>query len=198
MRTRPGWDPTALSQGPWDCGAAVGSGSPGSPCSLSVSISPLDLCTHSLSFLLNQLRVGSQGCGWASLLAQLVRNLPAMGEARVPSQDREDPLEKGKATYSSILAWRIPWTGEPGGLSSMGLQSWTQLSDWHTHTGLWVPAGLFFCRRCLLSRAGSGQSCARSPLLLMVSNASSRCSVPFTCPSLFPFRNHRWTEEILP
>ena len=47
---------------------------------------------------------------WVSLVAQLVRNLPAMQEARVPSRDREDPLEKGKATHSSILAWRIPWT----------------------------------------------------------------------------------------
>ena len=41
----------------------------------------------------------------------------------------EDPLEEGMATHSSILAWRIPWTEEPGGLQSMGLQSWTQLSD---------------------------------------------------------------------
>ena len=47
---------------------------------------------------------------WASLVAQLVRNLPAMRETLVRSLGWEDPLEKGKATHSSILAWRIPWT----------------------------------------------------------------------------------------
>ena len=46
---------------------------------------------------------------WASLVAQLVKNLPAMQETWVLSLGREDPLEKGKATHSSILAWRIPW-----------------------------------------------------------------------------------------
>ena len=47
---------------------------------------------------------------WASLVAQLVKNLPAMQETWVRSLRWEDPLEKGKATHSSILAWRIPWT----------------------------------------------------------------------------------------
>ena len=47
---------------------------------------------------------------WASLVAQLVKNPPAMWETRVQSLAREDPLEKGMATHSSILAWRIPWT----------------------------------------------------------------------------------------
>ena len=61
----------------------------------------------------------------ASLVAQLVKNPPAMGETCVWSLGREDPLEKGKATHSSILAWRIPWTEEPGRLQSMELQSWT-------------------------------------------------------------------------
>ena len=55
-------------------------------------------------------------------MAQLVKNLPAMGETWVQSLGWEDPLEKGKATHSSILAWRIPWTEDPGGLQSMGLQ----------------------------------------------------------------------------
>ena len=64
-----------------------------------------------------------------SLMAQTVKNLPAMQETPVRSLGREDPLEKGMATHSSILAWRIPWTEEPGGLQSMGLQSWTQLSN---------------------------------------------------------------------
>ena len=57
-----------------------------------------------------------------SLVAQTVKNLPAMWESRVHSLGTEDPLEKGMATYSSILAWRIPWTEEPGGLQFMGLK----------------------------------------------------------------------------
>ena len=55
----------------------------------------------------------------------MVKNLSAMQEIRVRSLGREDPLEKGMATHSSILAWRIPWAEEPGGLQSIGSQSWT-------------------------------------------------------------------------
>ena len=55
-------------------------------------------------------------------MAQIVKKLPAMQETRVQSLGQEDPLEKGMATLSSILAWRIPWTEEPGGLQSMGWQ----------------------------------------------------------------------------
>ena len=62
-------------------------------------------------------------------MPQLIKNPPAKQEARVQSLGREDPLEKGMATHSSILAWRIPWTEEPGGLQSVGLQSQTRLSD---------------------------------------------------------------------
>ena len=58
----------------------------------------------------------------ASLVAQRVKNLPALQETRVQSLGPEDPLEKGMATHSSILAWSIPWTEEPGGLQSMGSQ----------------------------------------------------------------------------
>ena len=58
---------------------------------------------------------------WTSLFDKMVRNLPAVGETQVQSLGREDPLEKGMATHSSILAWEIPWTWEPGGLQSMGL-----------------------------------------------------------------------------
>ena len=58
----------------------------------------------------------------ASLVAQTEMNLPAVWETQVQSLDWEDPLEKGKGTHSSILAWRIPWTEEPGGLQSKGLQ----------------------------------------------------------------------------
>ena len=52
----------------------------------------------------------------------MVKNLPAMQETPVQALAQEDLLEKGMATHSSILAWRIPWTEEPGGLQSMGLQ----------------------------------------------------------------------------
>ena len=52
----------------------------------------------------------------------MVKNLPAMQEIRVLSLGQEDALEKGMATHSSIPAWRVPWTEEPGELQSMGLQ----------------------------------------------------------------------------
>ena len=55
-------------------------------------------------------------------MAQTVKNLPAMWETQTRSLGREDPLEKGMATHSSVLYWRIPWTEEPGGLQFMGLQ----------------------------------------------------------------------------
>ena len=58
----------------------------------------------------------------ASLVTQLVKSLPIMWETRVQSLGQEDPLEKEMATYSSTLAWKIPWTEEPGRLQSMGLQ----------------------------------------------------------------------------
>ena len=57
-----------------------------------------------------------------SLVAQMVKNLPARQETRVQSLGQEDPLEKGMTTHSSILACRIPWTEEPGRLQSMGSQ----------------------------------------------------------------------------
>ena len=55
-------------------------------------------------------------------MAQTVKNPSAVQETQVQSLGREDPLEKGMATLSSILAWKIPWTEEPGGLQSMGSQ----------------------------------------------------------------------------
>ena len=60
-------------------------------------------------------------------MAHTVKRLPAMQETRVPSLGGEDPLEEEMATHSSVLAWRIPGTGEPGGLLSMGSQNWTRL-----------------------------------------------------------------------
>ena len=73
--------------------------------------------THS-----NSVNLALPQCLTAFLVTQMVKNLPAMQETQVQSLGWEDPLEKGMATHSSILAWRIPWTEEPGGLQSMGSQ----------------------------------------------------------------------------
>ena len=87
----------------------------------------------------------------ASLVAQSVKNLPAMQETWVGSLGQEDPLEKERATHFSILAWEIPWTKEPGRLQSMGLKSWTwlsvkpppmanrcQLDEWVVKREIWI------------------------------------------------------------
>ena len=65
------------------------------------------------------LNISSKG---ASLVTQMVKNLPAIQETPVQSLGQEDPQEKGTPIHSTILTWRIPWTEEPGGLQSMGLQ----------------------------------------------------------------------------
>ena len=74
----------------------------------------------------------------ASLAAQTVKNLPALRETWVQFLCQEDPVAKGMATHSSILAWRILWTEEPGRLQSMELQNQTRLGDWHT-VRHWFP-----------------------------------------------------------
>ena len=74
---------------------------------------------------------------WASLVAQIVKNIPAMQETWVLSLGGEDPLEEGMAMHSSILARRILWTEEPGELQSMGSQSDT--------TGVTKPHCFCFC-----------------------------------------------------
>ena len=76
----------------------------------------------------------------ASLVAQRLKRLPAMRETRARSLSLEDPLEKEMATHSSTLAWKIPWTEEPGRLQSVGSQrvghDWgTSLTYWHTKGG---------------------------------------------------------------
>ena len=60
--------------------------------------------------------------GGVSLVSQMIRNSPSVQDTWVQSLGWKDPLEKGMATHSNILAWRIPWTEEPGGLQSMGSQ----------------------------------------------------------------------------
>ena len=72
----------------------------------------------------------------ASLVAQTVKDMPAMWETQVQSLGWEDPLEKGMTIHSSILAWRIPWAEEPGRLQSIGSQksdTTEQLTHTHAH-----------------------------------------------------------------
>ena len=69
--------------------------------------------------------------------ALMVKNPPAMQETQVRSLCQEDPLEKAMATYSSILAWRMPWTEEPGGLQSM--RSQRVRDNWRTSTSTFFP-----------------------------------------------------------
>ena len=71
-------------------------------------------------------------------MAQMVKRLPTMRETQVRSLGQEDPLEKKMATHSSILAWKIPWTEEPGWLLSMGLQSRTWLSDFTIYLSIQI------------------------------------------------------------
>ena len=103
---------------------------------------------------------------WASLVAQMVKNLPAMQETRVQSLDQEGPLEKEVAPHSSVLAWRIPWTEEPGGPQSMVLQRVGL--DWATNTLALQPlsnAGVKN-RAWYDSPAWRGNICSRSGRIL--------------------------------
>ena len=89
-------------------------------CSLSLSLSHTHTHTHTHTD--TNTPVTEKSNPKAATLTQTVKNLPAMPETRVGSPGWEDPLENGMAPYSSILAWRIPWTEEPCGLHSMGSQ----------------------------------------------------------------------------
>ena len=81
----------------------------------------------------------------ASLVPQMVKNLPAMRETWVRPLGWEDPLEEGTATHSNILAWRIPQTEETGRQQFMGLQSQTHLRDSHTHMHLYMCVYVCVC-----------------------------------------------------
>ena len=98
---------------------------------------PLDCELHQCFSVLPSPQVGQGVIEWAEIgyfrfphigslkifpVAQMVKNLSAMQETQVQSLGREDPLEKGMATHSSIVAWRLSWTEEPGGLQSVGSQ----------------------------------------------------------------------------
>ena len=95
--------------------------------------------------------IGVPLIAWVSLVAQMVKNLPAMLKIWVWSLGWEDLLEKGMATHSSILAWAIPWTEEPGGLESMGSQrvgyNWgtNTITSWLPGTWLWDDNAEEYC-----------------------------------------------------
>jgi len=89
-----------------------------------------NVATTWVSPTLSELRLLCIAHHWDSLVAQMVKILPAMQETQVQSLGQEDPLEKEMATHSSILAWEIPWMEETGGLSSMGSQRVRH--DWAT------------------------------------------------------------------
>ena len=94
-----------------------------SPPLLPTSSPALNLSQHQGLFPLSQLvPSGGQSIGASALVVQMVKNLPVRQETWVQSLGWEDPLEEGMATHFSILAWRIPWKEEPGGLLSLGLQ----------------------------------------------------------------------------
>ena len=88
----------------------------------------IDICIMKLYYILHMHTI------WNSLVVQMIKNLPAMQETPIWSLGQDDPLEKGMATHSSILAWRIPWTEEPGRLQSMGSQRVGLYWATNTHT----------------------------------------------------------------
>ena len=101
-----------------------------SRCALSwvpVSQRPLEGISGPGRQTLDDCSYDTQYYSWAALVAQMVKIPPAMWETRVQSLGWEDDLKEGMATHCSTLAWRIPWTEEPGGLQSMG--SWSRITD---------------------------------------------------------------------
>ena len=96
---------------------------------------------------------------WASLVAQMVKNPPAIQETRVRSLGWEDPLEESMATYSSILAWRIPWTEKPGRLQSRGSQRVRQLKQLGTPKHIY--AHIYYFTNWATTYAGHGQAAGR-------------------------------------
>ena len=101
-------------------------------------------CVSSWKSTFTYLFAPALSCSRASLLAQMVKNLPTMQEIWVRSLGWEDPLEKRMATHSSILAWEIPWTEEPGKLQPT--ESQRVRHDWATNTFTLVAArGVFSC-----------------------------------------------------
>ena len=119
---------------------------------------------------------------WASLMTQWQRIHLAVQETRVQALGWEDPLEEETATHSSILAWRIPWTEEPGGLQSTGLQSRTRLKrlSMHTYTSMCV----FVCK------------CVPCTLIYFVKQANTPTLIQL--PILLRSRCYQHTEPCTP
>ena len=121
------------------------------------------LCLPSLCFFICKMGlVRALHSPGAPLVAQMVKNPPAMWETRVQSLGGEDPLKKGTATHSSILAWRIPWPEEPGGLQCMGSQRVRH--DWVTNTFLTAQGQEPGCDK----HAGRGESCPEGASVLVM------------------------------
>ena len=101
---------------------------------------------------------------WASLVPQLVKNLPAMQETWVLCLGWEDPLEESMATHSSILAWRIPWTEEPGGLQSVGSQRGTteRLNTAQHSSQVWEIGRLVACNIGINTQLNQNHMCSNS------------------------------------
>ena len=122
----------------------------------------------------------------ASLVAQMVKNLPAIQETWVRFLGWEDPLEKGMATHSSILTWRNPWTEEPGGLQSMELQRVRH--NWATNTHIHTPGSASLQRLHFQQRQDSCQQLQQptfSDLMLSF----------FSTFGISPKPNCRWLER---
>ena len=131
---------------------------------------------------------------WTSLVAQLVKNLLAMQETWVRSLGWEDPLEKGKATHSSILAWRIPWTVHGVAKSWTWLSNWTELNWIQTRWRQWKRPNAVY------SRSGSEWSCSvvsdsfltpwtvasQAPLSMEFSRQEYWSGLPFPSPGDLP------------
>ena len=147
----------------------------------------------------------------------MLKCLPAMRQTRVRSLGWEDPLEKEMATHSTILAWRIQWTEDPGRLQYMGLQSRTQMSNLtftslkHTYTGtaLIKPKNEFTadgdCSHEIKRRLLLGRKVMTNLLLLLLSRFSrvQLCATPETepyqaPPSLGFSRQEHWSELPFP
>ena len=135
----------------------------------------------------------------ASLVAQMAKSQPAMQESWVQSLGQENPLEEGTTTHSSILAWRIPWTEEPGRLQSMGSQRVGH--DWVTNTHTWWLSGGRFFLSALLECSVSWPALGISLVLSIASPApglpdQSEHTVSVTWP-LFQMLPPSWSKRVL-
>ena len=100
---------------------------------------------------------------WATMVAQTVKNLPAVLKTGGRSLDWEDPLEKEMATHSSSLAWEIPWTEEPGGLQSMGRKSLNH----HQALLVFVLGGIYHMKYgCLFAIPLLDPCCIQVPVII--------------------------------